>query len=191
MSLIDDTAAPLEDEPTGGSGLAAAGPSSWYVLRDYPLEIQEETLWCWSASSVGVARFFNPSAVWNQCSLVNAVLGRQDCCLTHRPADCNDEWNLRDPLQKVGHFGARSGGPWTMSQIRVMIDDDRPIGARLEWASTGRGHFVFITGYSDADEVQVHDSDLDEGGILRYDYDAFRQKYRTDGSWTHAYTVQR
>ncbi|NJO17253.1 MAG: hypothetical protein HC877_16370 [Thioploca sp.] len=52
-----------------------------------PLRFQEQTNWCWAATSQGILNYFenNPT----QCQIANWALFRSDCCVTPLPTGCN------------------------------------------------------------------------------------------------------
>src|SRR5262249_49866891 len=60
----------------------------------FTMQHQEQTQWCWSATATSVSQYYNAASTWTQCSLVNAELGRTDCCSAPSSNDCNQPWTL-------------------------------------------------------------------------------------------------
>jgi hypothetical protein len=120
----------------------------------FPLPFQEQTYWCWSAVSKGMADFYaGGNSGYTQCSIATAVLHR-DCC---NGAECNVTAELEDGLTAVGHFSGdiehyNSLGPFDQAKqtISTEIDGSRPLGAEITWRD-GTNHFVVVSGYDFSD----------------------------------------
>ncbi len=41
---------------------------------------KRESNWCWAAVSTGIAHYYNSASTVTQCRVVNAQIGRTDCC---------------------------------------------------------------------------------------------------------------
>src|SRR5262249_57800263 len=76
----------------------------------FTMQHQEQTQWCWSATATSVALYYNSLSTWTQCSLVNAELGRTDCCSAPSSNDCNQPWTLNTALTRVGHLASFTVG---------------------------------------------------------------------------------
>src|SRR5579863_7669733 len=45
-----------------------------------PEQHQQQTEWCWSATSTSISHFYNAASTWTQCSLVNNAFNQTTCC---------------------------------------------------------------------------------------------------------------
>jgi len=159
----------------------------WHRLA-FTMQTQQQTFWCWAAVAASVSAFFNPSTTWTQCGIVNAELGRTDCCTNGSSANCNVPWFLDDALTRTGNFRSMSNGAGTMTDVSQDIDIGRPLCVRIQWSGDGGGHFVAIDGYHQGlDMVAVDDP---WSGASDVSLATFQTAYRGSGSWTHSYRVQ-
>ena len=138
-----------------------------------------------------MALYYNGASTWTQCTLVNAELGRNDCCTNPSSGDCNNPGTLKTVLTRVGHLASFSGGSTSFADARTEIDNGRPLGVRIGW-SGGGGHFNIIGCYTlnsllGLQSVQIEDPWY---GTSVWDYDTFRTAYQGSGSWTHSYKTQ-
>jgi len=157
----------------------------------FTMQHQEQTQWCWSATATSVAKYYNTASTWTQCRLVNAELGRTDCCSAPSSSDCNQPWTLNTVLTRVGHLASLTGGSTSFADVRAEIDNGRPLGVRIGW-SGGGGHFNVLSCYTWhrrplLQSVQVEDPWY---GTSVWDYNTFRSAYQGTGSWTHSYKTQ-
>ena len=118
----------------------------------FTMQHQQQTQWCWSATATSVAHYYNGASTWTQCSLVNAELGRTDCCTAPSSANCNQPWTLNTVLTRVGHLASFTGGSTSFADVRNEIDNGRPLGVRIGWrAAAGTSTCLAATlgvGYS-------------------------------------------
>jgi hypothetical protein len=154
----------------------------------FAMVTQQQSQWCWAAVAVSVAGFFGNNG-WTQCSVVNAELGRGDCCNQQLPGSCNVVWLLDRALNRVGHFNPPvQGALLPVASVQTEINADRPIGCRIGW-SGGGGHFVVLSGYDfggASDFVDVQDPWY---GPSVVNYSTFASSYQSNGSWTHSYLL--
>ncbi|MEK8108195.1 papain-like cysteine protease family protein [Micromonospora sp. M12] len=157
----------------------------------FVVQRQQQTNWCWAATSVSVAAFYNPATVWTQCSMVNAELGRNDAC---GPAgsgvNCNKPWTLNTPLQRAGHLNQFSAGVLTTEQLRTEMTSVAPVGVRTAWAQGG-AHFVMIRGRFLLDGVEYVSISDPWDGEADVSYATFLNRYKGSGTWTHTYKTRR
>lgn len=155
---------------------------------DYPMQPQEEALWCWAAVSLSVDRYFNRQSPRTQCSIASAVKQGRDCC-NNRPS-CDEAAELHDALIHVRRFRQRIEGSISFERVRDLIRAGYPVCVRIGWWPFG-GHFVVITGYAISDTgeafVTVADPRYESGS---WSYDEFCFSYFGIGRWTHTYLVQ-
>ena len=157
----------------------------------FTMQHQEQTQWCWSATATSVALYYNAASAWTQCTLVNAELGRSDCCTNPSSGDCNRPWTLSTALARVGHLASVFVTSTSFADVRGELDNGRPLGVRIGW-SGGGGHFNVIGCYTwnallGLQSVQIEDPWY---GTSVWDYDTFRTAYQGTGSWTHSYRTQ-
>lgn len=157
----------------------------------FTMQHQEQTQWCWSAVATSVAHYYNSASTWTQCTLVNAELGRTDCCTSPSSGNCNKPWYLQNVLTRVGHLASVSGGATSFADVCTEIDNGRPLGVRIGW-SGGGGHFNILACYTRnplfvLQSVQVEDPWY---GTSVWDYDTFRTAYQGTGSWTDSFRTK-
>jgi hypothetical protein len=153
------------------------------VLR-FTMQRQEQDNWCWAATSVSIAKFYDPSSNWTQCAMANGQLGRNDCCGAGASGPCNVYGFLDGSLQRAGHLDHVTGGTTSYGGVLEEMLARRPLGIRVAW-SGGGAHFVAATGVEEGDMVVV--SDCGSGTTSVVAYDTLRTAYSGSGSWTHSY----
>ena len=153
---------------------------------NFTMQRQTQTNWCWAATSVSVAQYYNPATTWTQCTVANGEWGRSDCCGTGASGPCNQPNVLDSPLRRVGNFSRMTSGTTDRGTIQSEIRAGRPLCARTAW-SGGGAHFVAITGFAANDIIEIDDPIF---GVSDVDYDVFVSSYQGTGSWTHSYFTQ-
>jgi hypothetical protein len=159
-----------------------------WVRLNFTMQDQRQRLWCWAATTVSVAAFYDPRSEWTQCELVNAVKGLTTCCEDGTTSECDDVNVLDAPLSRAGVLDHKHRGSVGYDVIRQETDAGRPLAFRIRW-SGGGGHFAVIEGYRVSGDEFVAVDDPDPG------YDAIDiavstltgGKYLGTGSWTHTY----
>jgi hypothetical protein len=187
--------------PTGGehsphqSASPSGAGSSWNfgldVVTTLPAtgrlwlneEHQQQTQWCWAASSVSIAKFYDPSSTWSQCSLVNQAFGQTSCCTNGSSAACNQPWYPEKSLPIVGHFDAKVNGKPTFQKVQEMITARRPISVNVQW-NGGGGHNPVVDGFDTTGTIVVQDPWY---GASVQNFDAFPSQYNGGGSWYCSY----
>jgi hypothetical protein len=161
--------------PGGGSGSR---------VLPFIMQNQQQTQWCWAATSVSVNAYFKPGTTWTQCLVVNNALNTAICCSNGSSSTCDNPWFLDRALRIVGnlhHLEVRRG---TLAEVTTEIAADRPLCLRIGWFSGG-GHFVGVYGYSGT-IISVGDPWWGDSVI---DYSDFPENYQSGGNWTHTYWV--
>ena len=153
------------------------------VLR-FTMEKQQQSNWCWAATSVSITKYYDPGSGWTQCAMANGQLNRTDCCGAGAATACNVYGFLDGSLQRAGHFDHLVGGSVGEDVVRDQMVARRPLGIRVAW-SGGGAHFVAATGVEEGDLVVV--SDCGSGTTSIVAYDTLRTAYRGSGTWTHSY----
>ncbi|WP_327090202.1 hypothetical protein OIE66_06155 [Nonomuraea sp. NBC_01738] len=176
-----------------------AGPYEKFFLAlgdqrlNFVMQHQQQTQWCWSATSVSVAAFFNAATAWTQCSLVNAERGLATCCgpAASDGSTCNQPWYTNSALTRVGHLRDVVGAALSLDQIRAELLATSPVGVRIGWAGGG-GHAVVVRGrYVDGNGVEYVSVADPWDGDSDVPYETFRNNYRGAGTWTHTYRTKR
>src|SRR4051812_27451016 len=76
----------------------------------FTMQHQQQTQWCWSATSVSTSHFYNSASAWTQCSLVNSALGQTSCCVDGSTSTCNQPNVLTTPLSLTGNLATYQAG---------------------------------------------------------------------------------
>lgn len=85
---------------------------------NFVIQHQEQTMWCWDAASVSVAKFYDPATAWTQCSLANAELNRNDCCVpAGAVSPCNQGRWPDTALQRIGRLNQRLNNALTTARL--------------------------------------------------------------------------
>ncbi|MFF5210525.1 papain-like cysteine protease family protein [Streptosporangium sp. NPDC000396] len=199
---MDGSAVTAPTGPGGGTvncQYGGAGPYEKFFLAlgdqrlNFAMQHQQQTQWCWSATSVSVAAFYDPATAWTQCSLVNAERGLNTCCgpAASDANSCNQPWFVNTALTRVGHLRDVLAGALSLDQIRAELLATSPIGVRIGWAGGG-GHAVVVKGrFHDANGVEYVSVADPWAGDSDVPYDTFRNNYQGTGTWTHTYRTQR
>src|SRR5918911_1240122 len=73
-------------------------------LLPFNMQPQQQTNWCWAATSTSVDHYYDPGSGWTQCGVADGELGRTDCCGAGAAGPCNVYGTLDTSLQRVGNF---------------------------------------------------------------------------------------
>ena len=192
MSLIDRTATPLSTHPPAlpsDAEDATAAAAGWRRITLAMLR-QEQTNWCWCATTLSVHRYYVPASATKQCEAANRILARNDACVNPAHPDVNRTYYLDKALDRFGHLRSPivpSALPW--SRIKAEIDAGTPVGCRTGWANGG-GHFLCIDGYLETPTrmVAVDDPIYGASDVA---LSVFSQRYQGSGTWTHSYEIKR
>jgi hypothetical protein len=159
-------------------------PSPGGRVLAFAMQYQEQSQWCWAATSASVSIYLNTTSKWTQCLIVNNALSQTSCCTQGSSPACNKSWFLDHALQIVGNFGHMAVKRAQLSEVVQEIDSNRPLCLRIGWYDGG-GHFVAIYGYSGT-VVNVGDPWWGDSAV---EFDTFPDTYQTGGKWTHTYWV--
>lgn len=158
---------------------------------NFVMQHQEQTMWCWDAASVSVAKFYDPAAAWTQCSLANAELNRNDCCVpAGQVSPCNQGRWPDTALQRIEHLNQRLNSALTSAQLGAEMAKSAPVVVNIAWQGGG-GHIAALRGRSlrdGADWVSVADPWYGDSDVT---YDTFRNRYQGSGTWNVSYKTQR
>lgn len=152
---------------------------------------QEQTSWCWAATSVSVSHFYDSASPWIQCILVDDEFGTLNCCEYGSISACNQPWYVYNGLKRVGHSGQLENGPASMLENEIAAR--RPVVTHILW-NGGGGHFPLISGYADfvvslspfVMERYLYIQDPFYGQSI-IPYNSFRMAYQGAGRWMSTY----
>lgn len=148
---------------------------------------QQQTEWCWSATSVSISLFYNPASTWTQCTLVNQAFGQTTCCQNGGSAACNNPWFPEKALAITGNLKTWVGSSEPFSTVMTEIDAGRPISIAIYWFGGG-GHNPAIDGYDNcnpaAPTIDIEDPWY---GPSTQDFNSFPHTYNGGANWGNTY----
>ena len=164
--------------------VATAAAAQDSIVLPLDEEIQEQSLWCWVASSTAVINYYNNEGV-QQCEVAEYTrtvsqpmtedLGDVDCCVS---ADfgCNATGyiffypgSIEDILHNWTIESRRVHQPISLAQTAVEISLEQPFVLMWRWY-VGGGHFLVMNGI-DGDLVHYMDPWFGEGHhVALYDW---------------------
>lgn len=164
------------------------GAPAWQRLA-VPIPFQEQSQWCWCATTLGVHKFFFPADTTTQCEAANRILARTDACVAPSSPAVNMPYYLDRALSAFGHLRAPVvGAPLAPNQVQQEIRSGKPLGTRIGWVGGG-GHFMVIEGYlaTAVPRVAIHDPIYGQSDM---DYGVYQTAYQGSGNWTHSYLIK-
>jgi Papain-like cysteine protease AvrRpt2 len=153
-------------------------------LLNFTVPLQLESNWCWAAVSTGVAHYYNSASTVTQCQVVNAQLGRTDCCTSPASKNCNVDGYLDQGLTFVGHLKSEQGSAATYSATSEAVNAGTPPCIRIGW-SGGGGHFIGVFGIEPTNMLWVTDPIYGQS-LVSYST-LTGGTYEGSGSWTNTY----
>lgn len=120
---------------------------------------QEQSEWCWAATTMNIVHFYNADNQWTQCSLVNRALSRHDCCDDSSGSDlqvctdCNKPGYPDHALEWTGHYKSIVAGKPSLGLLMSELSRQRPVSIAIHWR-TGGYHNVAIIGYDNSDPLR-------------------------------------
>lgn len=173
---------PFTAVPTSAAVAKFAAPLGGAAASlPFSMQTQQQTNWCWAATSTSVSLFYSAASAWTQCSVATQCLGGA-CCT--QPGPCNTVYYLDQALSATGNLASTALGALAFASIKTEIDNGRPPCCHISW-SGGGGHFNTIHGYDDAtNDVDVADPFY---GAQTLPYATFVNSYRGVGVWDYSY----
>ena len=141
---------------------------------------------CWAATAASTVNYLDGKRSLKKCEVAQDRLPHPaavDCSATLD--QCDVEGSVSQSLNKRRRFRRMDLGKPPIQTIKHEIDNDKPVCVRIEWLSTGVGHFVAITGYSGnpgSEKIQVKDQLFTDRSL---DFDSFPADYEAGADWTH------
>lgn len=150
---------------------------------------QDQDNWCWCAITVGVSSFYDPTFGLSQCQTAARVLSIADACSDPENERVNRMFDLDKSLAVFGRFNQIVNGPLSFSLVMREIDAQRPVGVRILFLDSGKGHFTVIRGYRREPQqmLLIDDPLYDEFEIT---YKNFLTDYQGNGRWKQTYLTQ-
>ncbi|WP_216592504.1 papain-like cysteine protease family protein [Verrucosispora sioxanthis] len=156
-------------------------------------QLQSQNMWCWAASSVNIARFYDPNTPHTQCAQANAQFGQNGCCNVAQAsgAACNRGAWPTNALTRMGHLREEVFAALTVQQVAAELAQSQPVGVDTHWRNGG-GHIVVIWGRWESGGVEwlrIHDP---WDGFVDVTFDNFRDNYTASGGvWARSYRTVR
>jgi hypothetical protein len=190
MGVLEDSRIAVTSDPQGDIATAELRPGgrptpTWSRLQ-FEMQHQQETYWCWAATSVSVSRFYESRSDWTQCGMANAELKQRTCCHDGATPKCNVTNVLDSPLQRAEVLERWQKGTLSFDELQREIDAGRPVAWRIEWPDQ-TGHFAVIEGYQNSERRLVAVEDPWTGSVdIPFDT-LLAGRYPGQGRWTHSY----
>jgi hypothetical protein len=152
-------------------------------------QYQQQSEWCWGATTVSISLFYNPASTWTQCSLVNNAFGQTTCCTNGNTWQCNKGWFPNLSLAITGNLSPLpTSAPEPLFKVMFEINGGRPISIGIWW-SGGGGHSIVIDGYDNsnpsAPTIDIQDPWY---GPSTQDFNSFPNSYHGTGTtWGTTY----
>jgi hypothetical protein len=182
----------VETQSSGGplsfkSGVGCAGAVAAYKQLGLVEQPQQQTEWCWLATTVSITRFYNAAYAGTQCLLANQMLGQAGCCADGSTAACNQPGFPDQALTQTGHLAAAVMNKPTLLTLMNEIDAGHPVSVNIQW-NGGGGHNPAVDGYDNSDPaaptVDVQDPWY---GPSTQDFNTFPGNYNGGGVWWESY----
>lgn len=162
------------------------GPRVFRVIP-FQEQPQQQSEWCWSASTVSITRFYDPASTWAQCALVNEQFTLTTCCTNGSSPDCNQPWHADRALAATGHLAGTSGS-LSLDDLADQLMGNHPISIAIEWIGGG-GHNPVITGFDrdGGETIFIQDPIF---GPSTQDYNSFPATYQSGASWSASFLTK-
>ena len=187
FTLIFHTDGNLVLYAPGGQALWASGFSFYLELKEEP---QQQSNWCWSATTVSITIYYDPATTWTQCTLVNKALNQTTCCQNGSSNNCNKPWYGDQALGITGHLNSATGGSLSLSTVMKEIRGSRPISIAIYW-NGGGGHNPAIDGFDATDPaspvIEIEDPIF---GPSTQDFNSFPTTYQGGANWGNSFLTK-
>ena len=123
------------------------------TIPNFTLNPQQQTNWCWLATSADAHNFYRPQAPTTQCALAGHLLFNDParCCAGPVPGACNQPGPPSVALQALGNLAGAAFPLNTLSypQVQNEINAGRPIIVGYTQPQQHVGHAILLLGYAD------------------------------------------
>ena len=164
------------------------GPDAFWVIV-FKEQFQQQSEWCWAASTVSITQFYDPTTAWTQCTIVNQQFNSSACCVDPSSTACNQPWYPDKALTATGHL-AGSTGSLSLSDLEGQIVASRPVSIGIDW-NGGGGHNPVITGF-DQDIAGGPTIDIQDPifGPSTQDFATFPSTYHGGAQWASSFLTK-
>lgn len=114
-----------------------------WVRLDTDIPLQEQTNWCWAATSLGIHRYYERENQTTQCQAVNMILPVTNACTNPTASTVNKAWYLDDAISDFGNLRE----PALARSSRSPTSSPRSTPA-ARWARASAGAAVAGTSWS-------------------------------------------
>jgi len=188
LDRLDHRSAPVRCGRTRLPGLLLRhGRAADCPPPELTVPAQQQSNWCWAAVATGAAHYYNSTSTVTQCQVVNAQLGRTDCCKNPGSTNCNVTGYVDKALTFVGHLKSEQSSAATYAAVSEAVNVGTPPCIRIGW-SGGGGHFIGFFGIEPTNMVWVTDPIY--GQSLVSTATLTGGTYQGNGTWTHTYFTQ-
>ncbi|WP_160710861.1 papain-like cysteine protease family protein [Chitinophaga solisilvae] len=163
--------------------------------REFKIEQQQMSFWCWSAASCAVYAWYHSDQAWTQKKLAAAVLN-MPVCNTNAPLPlllpCNQKADMADSLRQINCLAGDPGEVLSKEQLIQELDRQQPVCCQI-WLEDIGGHIVVIHSYQlqDNGELFLLIADPADGCDRRMEYSQFKTNYRrAGGRWIRTYLTR-
>jgi acylphosphatase len=168
----------------GGLGGVLITPGVYLGLNE---QHQQQTEWCWSATTVSITLFYDPAATWTQCTLVNNKFGQTTCCTNGSSNACNQPGYPDQALTTTGHLASTALGKPSLQTLTNQLEAGHPVSINIQW-NGGGGHNPATDGYDNRDTatptIDIQDPWY---GQSTQDFNTFPGSYNGGASWYESY----
>lgn len=158
------------------------------VQLPFNMQHQQQTEWCWSATTVSIADYYERPTRWSQCSLVNAMFGLNTCCTNGGSSDCNRPWYPDRALTLTNHLSRTAMGKPTFGGVAEEISHGNPVSVNIQWHGGG-GHNPAVSGYDTSGSTLTID-DPWYGRSYYVPYNTFPDQYNGGADWYESYMTK-
>ena len=171
--------------------IASIDPAARYLGLNE--QHQQQTEWCWAATTVSISLFYDPSSTWTQCSLVNKYSNLTTCCEDGSSTACNHGGWPDLSLPITGNYASMSGvdqaGTTDKPSFETILGEiaaGHPVSIAIWW-NGGGGHNPAVDGYDDKNPPTIDVQDPWYGPSTQVDFNSFPGSYNGGATWGSSY----
>ena len=160
------------------------------IRLDFTEQFQQQSYWCWDATTVSITQYYDPATTWTQGTLANHVFGQTICTQNGGSSLCNRGSDLGADLITTNHLSSSSYGSAPLLEVMAEIQAGRPIGITINWNGGGQ-HDIVIDGYdlSDPSAPTIHVQDPGYGPATQV-FNTFPSLYWGGATWFYTYLTK-
>ena len=144
-------------------------------------QYQQQSEWCWSATTVSITLYYDPSSTWTQCTLVNTDHNQTTCCQNGSSTACNQPGYPDQALTTTGHLSSTAMNKPSLQTLINQLEAGHPVSINIQWFGGG-GHNPATDGYDNsnpsAPTLDIQDPIY---GPSTQDYNTFPGSYNGGG----------